>query len=386
MLEAGHDEQTGFRTPPPRAGIQEGAVRSARLRVLRVNSWTCALVLAAALLIAGCSVPTKRSETTARPVPAEPSPPASGGGTQDLPSKTQLSGALKDSFPDAVSYPATRLSPLQQSDLTDELYDLSGGSHLGYNDSLLNKPLRGRAERQEWFESESHVLLTKLLPGMRTLREVYTPFGGERADFVKDWVFSSGRLYRLGKLNQLLLDVGFTFDSTEMPTIAKIAVLFASFGKSFLDTGRIGWGTVPVPPHGFPAITFLSVKKGEWQHPVHKDIRRGVLVDCLVDGQRMRLFVEFVNSGRPEPQAVYSPGGGFMLLLGVIPVPKLPPLQKRGALPYDNPAWGLAVVGDSVWTEVESTGGATHHFVTVLVNADTTWDSMDFVVSGVAQP
>jgi hypothetical protein len=208
------------------------------------------------------------------------------------------STAFKDSFPDAVSYPATRLTLLQDSSLTARLYDLSGARHL----------------RQTWYESEPQGLLVKLFPGVRVLRQVYN-LAGEHIDFENDWALHNGRLRRLDRLNQLLLDAGLTFDSTEMPTIAKMAVLFATYGKSFPDTGYIGRHPYPLPAHGFPAITFLSVKKGEWQHPKQNDIynlRRGMYVDCIVDGQRAPMFVSFIGNRPPQPEEVFALSDRFL--------------------------------------------------------------------------
>jgi hypothetical protein len=249
------------------------------------------------------------------------------------------STAFKDSFPHEVSYPATMLGPKVDGP-TDTLIR-----------QVVNSRYGGPSDyRYDAYTSPRHPLLDRVLPGASFMRVFIRGLLPEMRT-TQRYVVAGPKLYGLDALNRVLLEAGFNFDSTEMPTIAKIAVLFATFGKTFDASGQVRDGQVPTdssPGAGFPAITFLSVKTGEWQHPIHKDVRRGVLADCMVDGQRMHLFVEFVNSGRPEPQAVYSPGGSFMLLLGVIPVPKLPPLQKRGDHLEDSPSWYLVLTSDRI--------------------------------------
>ena len=218
--------------------------------------------------------------------------------------------------PVAVSYGATALVPLKDSSLTAALYDLSGGEHLSAEESLCYRQLHGRAEWQRWNESEPQGLLAQVLPGVRILHEVYTPLGGEHLDYVKDWAFANGHLYPLDALNRVLLDAGFTFDSTEMATIAKVAVLFAAFGKRADSSGRFRAGSTHAdidPGIGFPAITFLSVKRGEWKHPRHGDVRRGVSADCIVDGRRRGFFIEFTGRARAEPEFLFTAQGEFLM-------------------------------------------------------------------------
>lgn len=183
--------------------------------------------------------------------------------------------------PGAASFRATALVPLKDSGLTAALYDLSGGEHLSAEESLCYRQLHGRAEWQRWGVSEPQGLLAQVLPGVRILHEVYTPLGGEHLDYVKDWAFANGQLYPLDALNRVLLDAGFTFDSTEMATIAKVAVLFAALGKRADSSGRFRTGSTHAdidPGIGFPAITFLSVKRGNPGDTV-KDFQRARAFD-----------------------------------------------------------------------------------------------------------
>jgi hypothetical protein len=222
--------------------------------------------------------------------------------------------ALLDSFPDAVSYPATQVTAMRDTALAASFYDLSGGQHLSREDSLLYR--RGRAEAQWWCESGAQELLAEKLPGVRFFRGWQHIFGYEYGNW-RDMAYNGGVLYRLDALNRLLLEAGFSFDSTEMTTIAKIAVLFATFGKTFDASGQFRDAPMPTdstPGAGFPSITFLSVSRDTWR-PKGSSIWDGTWVDCLFDGTRGRAFVSFWGAderGRRQPERVYGAGLNLM--------------------------------------------------------------------------
>ncbi len=271
---------------------------------------------------------------------------------------------LADSFPDAVSYPATLVASRPEGPMADSFHN-AAARWAGSPSRAITKTYLG----------QPHPLLAKLLPRVTFTRtQVFIPpeFHG-----TLEQATMGGRIYRMDALNRLLLEAGFTFDSTEMPTIAKIAVLFATFGQ-VVDTsdrfrfvprstdvqsgggfpGQFRSAPMPTdsqPGHGFPAITFLSVKKGEWQHPVHKDIRRGVRVDCMVDGRRTDFLIEFTGMARAEPDFLFTTPGEFLMMFEGIPLPLPAVRQQRGSRSTDDPQWNLAVTCDSsVWSESES--------------------------------
>ena len=226
------------------------------------------------------------------------------------------STAFKDSFPDAVSYPGVRLGDpvdLALSKHLDSLFPFA--NPLRRPDSSLAVP------SGNWQESERQPFLDRVLPGVRILFVRWYPPGYEHSHTASA-AYLGGKVYRLDVLNRLLLDAGFSLDSTEMPTIAKIAVLFATFGKSPADTGRlIPMSEPPVPTQGFPAITFLSVKRGEWKHPKFGYEARGVMLDCVVDGRRERYLLEFDGKHRLQPEALMTSSGNPVMLFYLTPYP-----------------------------------------------------------------
>jgi hypothetical protein len=207
--------------------------------------------------------------------------------------------ALADSFPDVPSYPGT------------SLHDMSEAETRVMDDLLGTKPFIHR----QWWESQRHPFLESVLPKVRFFRmdeaDSRVCDGGPGANYLS---LRNGKLYHLARINYLLLDAGFTFDSTQRPTIVKLVALFATFGKQPQDTGRRPWDTPPPPTRGFPAITFLSVRRGEWQPPHLNaaNLRRGWHVDCLLDGQRTQLFVTYRG---PEPEEVWVRDGRFLMEL-----------------------------------------------------------------------
>ncbi len=215
------------------------------------------------------------------------------------------STAFKDSFPDAVSYPATLLGPLPPGPTADSFHR-AAAAWAGSPDHAYTKT----------YLSQPHPLLARLLPRAtfaRTQVDVPPEYRGN-VDIVK----MDGRLWGLGALNNLLLGARFSFDSTEMPTMAKLAVLFATFGKTFDDSGGLRFAatlTDSQPGIGFPAITILSTKRGEWLPPHLTgvfNIRRGMYVDCIVDEQRMPMFVGFTGDRHPQPEEVFTLSDRFL--------------------------------------------------------------------------
>jgi len=273
-----------------------------------------------------------------------PKEPKVKQGSAGKPASAESTAAVRDSYPDAASYPAVRFS--------DEIK----GEAAGMLTSLVSSPSDYHrksghlAVTRRWWETESHPFLDSVLPGVRFLRlseEDYrvTDVGARyTVSALRD-----NRLYPAARLNQLLLGAGFTFDTTEMTTIAKIAVLFAAFGKTAGSSGRFRDGIAPTdssPGVGFPAITFLSVERGEWKHPKHGDVRRGASADCIVDGWRRGFFIEFTGRARAEPEFLFTAQGEFLMRFAGIPLPLPTPLQKRGSHPTDDLQWGNP--GDTV--------------------------------------
>ena len=125
-----------------------------------------------------------------------------------------------------------------------------------------------RALTFDWQRSATHPMLDSLLPGVR----FYDP--REATRFMTGFPRHSavalfeGKFYRLDRLNYLLRDAGFKFDTTEMAAIAKIAVLLTLLEK-YPRNDSISAATA------FPAVEFRKVEGGS--------------VECLVNGV-LRIF------------------------------------------------------------------------------------------------
>jgi hypothetical protein len=221
--------------------------------------------------------------------------------------------------------------------------------------------------KRRWWESGPHPLLSSVLPDVQFCGLGETDGRStDASEGFRVFALRDNRLYAMDALNRLLLDAGFTFDSTEMPAMAKIAVLFATFGRT-RDTSILGleWWR-PTSNRGFPAITFLSAKRGE-RRSQSGLVAQGVRVDCLIDGVRNNVFVQFVGPDRrglAEPERVMGRGIDFMVTPIVLPDRK--PDSRRGeGQGHDFPtpdAWVMNVSGGT-WG-ISGTG----HFGDIVLN------------------
>jgi len=218
--------------------------------------------------------------------------------------------SLMDSFPDAVSYPATSLEDAVVSPEAQRLNALLGDT---------------QDVRREWWLSHRHPFIDSVLPGVNFLvvsEEDWRVWDVGKAG--RPLIQGGKKLYPLNALNRVMLDAGFTFDSAEMPTIARTAVLFATFGKRAGPSGQLTFGRTPTDSFagdGFPAITFLSMKRGERRYRSGY-VGPGISADCVIDGARNNVFVEFVGPDRrgfAEPERVMGTGIDFLVTPIVLP-------------------------------------------------------------------
>jgi hypothetical protein len=342
------------------------AVALARCRSVLVTLVVLSFV---PMMVQRCSMPARSQEQRGKlPLPGGITTPGanlSGSGTPQA--GGQITKALADSFPDAVSYPATLLESELKGPVADSLWKLSSAGWCP-----------PRVLQLQAYASQTHPLLATLIPRVTFVQARISARG---ATGYESYAVMDGRPYRLDGLNRLLLDAGFTFDSTEMPTIAKIAVLCATFGNFPPDTNRVGRYVLPPPTRGFPAITFLSARR-DTTHPPQTYRMDGVRLQCLVDGVRMSVFVRFTNPDKWGRREVDGLGGGGLQMVPVetrLPPPISP--QKHGGIPVrmgsPDSGWLLGVSGDT-WTE--SGGGATHFFLVSDTNGHPTHDTMKFAV------
>jgi hypothetical protein len=167
-------------------------------------------------------------------------------------------------------------------------------------------------EDAAWYESDTHPFLDSVLPGMRLVKMAVGGFG-PRAYFV---VFRDGYTRDPNRLNDILAYRWFSFDSTEMNTIAKIAVLFMYAEKppevvplSRRTEAQIApegdsISTSPSRERAFPGVTFKSFKH-EFETKAGIVRSAAVTVECEVAGIARTATVTFSRDAR----AVFTPDG-----------------------------------------------------------------------------
>lgn len=267
------------------------ALTRSAARILRAVILPGVLALA---LVSGCSLPASRR------------------GTPVLPQ------ALRDSFPGAVSYPAVPLGPKASG--------LVGDSVCG---AIVTRYGGPDTFEYDAYASPGHPFLRKELPGIVFVRAFVR---GRLVNMRRTdrYAITGSKVYEFEGLNELLLASGFTFDSTEMPVIARITVLFALFGKTFDASGQVRDGAAPAgtePGAGFPAVAFLSATRDTWRLGTFPRAD-GIRVQCLIDGVRRGVFVGFFEAdswGRRAVEVLNSDGLQFA------PVPVPLPLPGGGA-------------------------------------------------------
>ena len=294
--------------------------------------------------------------------------------------------------PQAESYPATRFGPAATGEVEHRLMSLAPQRP---KDGL---PGLGLGET-DWHASGGHPYLDSALPGVEFLlaktldsRVSCGGPGSEVSPIYDILAVRDGKLYGLRRLNQLLLDAGFPFDSASAPTAAKIAVLFSLLGDQFTYTltprPQFNRREYRVPDidsaQAFPAVEFRRVERDTWLHPKHKDTRYGVSLDCVIDGKPVKLHLEFDWPGSPsQAQVLYSGDAEpkHMEWFDWIWLPQRDSSESGGWVPADDSQWLLACVGD--WTEVDDSS-RTHYFSLVKVNDSLTHHFITFFVFGVS--
>lgn len=237
--------------------------------------------------------------------------------------------------PGVESYPATRFGEA-----------LSGIERARLDSLALAQVYRGEAAKTLyqfwWRESSGQPLLDSLLPGVRFYEmKVHDVSTVDASPHLRTVALRNGRLYTLERLNSLLLDAGFTFDSLAAPTIARVAVLVSLLGKTLASKLDVPLRLIAAPDaQAFPAVEFRKVERDSWIHPVHKDKRYGVSLDCVIDGKPVKLHLEFEGTGTPkQPFMLYdSASARLLVLFWRLTLPQL--RQGGGSMrPQDDPPW-----------------------------------------------
>ena len=214
--------------------------------------------------------------------------PASASGREPV-GDTLLPPALRDSFPDAVSYSEASLGPRATGLLAEHLSSLALPLGIGRRPYAI-------ADSTSWWPVQKHPLLDSLFPGIEVCRCPWTFFGQRHQNSV---ILYQGTLYRLERLNELILDVGLNDDTCNMPVLARVAAILALLGRRVVtsDSGAglsvqaDTWRPALTSEDGLPQFTVLSEKRvapvsGPWNTPV-------VRLECFVNHTRCAIDVRF---------------------------------------------------------------------------------------------
>jgi hypothetical protein len=145
------------------------------------------------------------------------------------------------------------------------------------------------------FDMAMHPCLSRYLPGVEFFK--FDPPGswGNRHVVL---ALCKGKLYGLAQFEQLLVDVGYALDSSEVPAIAKVAVLWMLMRQQIHPHGN------PPRPRpdtaalaiAVPAVTFKKVAWGDWQG--HRYVRHFRAVKISMDVAGKPTTVWMIPRGR----------------------------------------------------------------------------------------
>lgn len=233
------------------------------------------------------------------------------------PKDTLLPPALRDSFPSAVSYPMTRMTPVADSALVARMTAL-----LLIQDKV---PAKSRTSHT-WWISGPQPFMESLFPGSRWLlaekheNPVAVTSFGEYSPQLEFLILYKDHFYRRNQLNLLWDDAGLSFDTTRARTLAGFSVLMAAFA----DPRHMRW---PNPnthvelqiDTAFPPLTILTYRtmdtllgSDRGKYPA-----RCVMMDVVYRGSRQQMLTEFSGPdeyGRASLMSVS--GAGLRLLFG----------------------------------------------------------------------
>jgi hypothetical protein len=156
--------------------------------------------------------------------------------------------------------------------------------------------LNVKGDAFRWWAAPVSNEVQRMLPGVRFFHEEYDPYNNPTEPYHYAIALYKGLRYELRPLNKLLTDVGFKFDTSEVPAIAKIAVLWTLMEKQAVlhtppgDLDRdVLLGVPPPSPAArataIPIVTFREIGWGEWEQPTYKYHKRAIEIQLVVNGE-----------------------------------------------------------------------------------------------------
>jgi hypothetical protein len=111
-----------------------------------------------------------------------------------------------------------------------------------------------------WRLAPTHPALSQLLPGVTFYLQSFHRWASTGGAIHGAVALYDGRLYEVRSLNKLLVDCGFKFDTTEIPAVAKIAVLWTLMGQHTGSAFRQGLDSAALAT-AIPAVTFRKIER-----------------------------------------------------------------------------------------------------------------------------
>ena len=189
---------------------------------------------------------------------------------------TLLPPALRDSFPDAVSYPLVRwlsVDSLSSDSLTRSFAAVFPEDEWPY-------------AQHRWWVTSAQSVLQSPVPNSRTVYLAMTSAAVNGGRYTQLFIEHSGRLYRDDELNDLAASAGFSFDADStswLATLAASTMIARAYGPPVGPRHTLAQPNPPISPV-MPSVSVLRAARsenGSWAF------------DCLIGSRRGRIQVSF---------------------------------------------------------------------------------------------
>ncbi|MFO7651316.1 MAG: hypothetical protein R6X13_08280, partial [bacterium] len=206
-----------------------------------------------------------------------------------------------------------------------------------------------------WADAAPHPELARLLPGVRFLGQRVNINSSTAGPWGTAIALLNGRLYELRSLNNLLVDCGFKFDTTEIPAIAKIAVLWKLMDQHAGNAFGLAPDSAALAT-AIPAVTFRKIGLGRWQHPTRADVTwRALKIDLTVGGELTTAWLA-LQIGTLKLEFLEFDGQSYRFRWGAVS-----PNKKESGFPLTDERRAMTVTpAEYVRTETDDSGRVHH--------------------------
>ncbi|MFO7650064.1 MAG: hypothetical protein R6X13_01825 [bacterium] len=166
--------------------------------------------------------------------------------------------------------------------------------------------INAKGDAFRWWAAPVSDGVRRLLPGVRFFHEEHHTYSNPDGPYHSSVAVYKDRRYGLQSLNRFLVDCGYRFDTTEIPAVAKIAVLWTLLDRQarlHIDPGPKALALGVPPPDSaarataIPAVTFRKIER----RPI------SILVEVDIAGELAAVEVG-LTSGTCIPQFMSRDG------------------------------------------------------------------------------